>query len=54
MENLSLTCPIYMLAPVYVKAKNVYNGEAVETTLHMDSDIDVKRSCVNLVKVSAE
>lgn len=39
---------------VYVKAKNVYNGEAVETTLHMDSDIDVKRSCVNLVKVSAE
>jgi molecular chaperone DnaK len=39
---------------VYVKARNTITGEEVETTLHMDSDIDANKSRVNLVKVSAE
>ncbi len=39
---------------VYVKAVNLSTGEAVETTLRMDSDIDMAKSAINSLSVSGE
>ncbi len=39
---------------VYVKAVNLSTGETVETTLRMDSDIDMANSAVNQLSVSGE
>lgn len=39
---------------VYVKAINLSTGEIVETTLRMESDVDVETSAVNQVGISAE
>ena len=39
---------------VYVKAVNLSTGEIVETTLRMESDVDVETSAVNQVSISAE
>lgn len=39
---------------VYVKAVNLATGEIVETTLRMESDVDVATSAVNQMSVSAE
>ena len=39
---------------VYVKAINLSTGEIVETTLRMESDVDVETSAVNQVSISAE
>lgn len=39
---------------VYVKAVNLSNGEIVETTLRMESDVDAATSAVNQMSISAE
>lgn len=39
---------------VYIRAVNLSNGEQVETTLHMESDVDMERSAVNMISVSGE
>ena len=39
---------------VYVKALNMATGEVVETTLRMESDINVASSAVNQMSISAE
>ena len=39
---------------VYVKAVNVSTGELVETTLRMESDVNMETSAVNQMSVSAE
>ncbi len=41
-------------AGVYVKALNKNNGESVETTIKMNSDIDMENSSVTQLSISAE
>lgn len=50
---IEVTFQVTMMG-VYVKAVNLATGEAVDTTLRMESDIDVNNSAVNQMSVSAE
>lgn len=50
---IEVTFQVTMMG-VYVKAVNLATGEAVDTTLRMESDIDVSNSAVNQMSVSAE
>lgn len=50
---IEVTFQVTMMG-VYVKAVNLATGKAVDTTLRMESDIDVSNSAVNQMSISAE